>query len=193
MSCAPEQRRKQLTRCWANESASKPDSVLPAMQRREVVNIHLDRPLLAASSSVPADWASSLCPRRHTTAGTPSCPRWGLPSRASRLTRWCAFTAPFHPYLLAQAGGGLFSVALSRRSPWVAVSNHRALWSPDFPRRHVKRIVTYMINADTCAASTRLAHSHGITLQVRGVVDQPNYCGSVGIELRNGDRREIQV
>ena len=121
------------------------------------------------------------------------CSRWGLPSRASRLTRWCAFTAPFHPYLLAQAGGGLFSVALSRRSPWVAVSNHRALWSPDFPRRHVRRIVTYMINADTCAASTRLAHSHGITLQVRGVVDQPNYCGAIGIELRNGDRREIQV
>lgn len=87
----------------------------------------------------------------------------------------------------------MFSVALSRRSPWVAVSNHRALWSPDFPRHHVKRIATCMINADTCAASTRLAHSHGITLQVRGVVDQPNYCGSVGIELRNGDRREIQV
>ena len=87
----------------------------------------------------------------------------------------------------------MFSVALSRRSPWVAVSNHRALWSPDFPRRHVKRIVTYMINADTCAASTRLAHSHGITLQVRGVVDQPNYCGAIGIELRDGDRGEIQV
>ena len=121
------------------------------------------------------------------------CSRWGLPSHASHLARWCAFTAPFHPYLLAQAGGGLFSVALSRRSPWVAVSNHRALWSPDFPRRHVKRIVTCMINADTCAASTRLAHSHGITLQVRGVVDQPNYCGAIGIELRNGDRREIQV
>ena len=30
--------------------------------------------------------------------------------------------------------GGLFSVALSRRSPWVTVSDHRALWSPDFPR-----------------------------------------------------------
>jgi hypothetical protein len=30
--------------------------------------------------------------------------------------------------------GGLFSVALSRGSPRVAVSNHRALWSPDFPR-----------------------------------------------------------
>src|SRR5439155_7657461 len=31
--------------------------------------------------------------------------------------------------------GGLFSVALSRGSPRVAVSNHPALWSPDVPRR----------------------------------------------------------
>ncbi|GAA4984185.1 hypothetical protein GCM10025792_34510 [Pseudonocardia tropica] len=31
--------------------------------------------------------------------------------------------------------GGLFSVALSRGSPRVAVDNHPALWSPDFPRR----------------------------------------------------------
>lgn len=34
----------------------------------------------------------------------------------------------------AQAGGGLLSVALSRTSPWVAVSHHPALWSPDVPR-----------------------------------------------------------
>ena len=33
--------------------------------------------------------------------------------------------------------GGLFSVALSRGSPRVAVSNHPALWSPDVPRRRV--------------------------------------------------------
>ncbi len=40
--------------------------------------------------------------------------------------------------------GGLFSVALSRGSPRVAVGHHLALWSPDFPRRprpggHVRR------------------------------------------------------
>lgn len=34
--------------------------------------------------------------------------------------------------------GGLFSVALSRGSPRVAVSNHPALWSPDVPRRQVE-------------------------------------------------------
>ena len=27
------------------------------------------------------------------------CSRWGLPSRPSPLGRWCALTAPFHPYL----------------------------------------------------------------------------------------------
>ena len=47
--------------------------------------------------------------------------------------RWCALTAPFHPYL-CQSIGGLFSVALSLRSPSLAVSKHPALWSPDFPQ-----------------------------------------------------------
>jgi len=40
------------------------------------------------------------------------------------------------PPALARPGGGLFSVALSRGSRRVAVSNHPALWSPDFPRQH---------------------------------------------------------
>ena len=44
---------------------------------------------------------------------------------------WCALTAPLHPYLRI---GGLFSVALSLRSPSLAVSQHPALWSPDFPQ-----------------------------------------------------------
>src|SRR5690606_12371102 len=38
------------------------------------------------------------------------------------------------PLPAAEAGGGLISVALSRTSPWVAVSHHPALWSPDVPR-----------------------------------------------------------
>jgi hypothetical protein len=39
------------------------------------------------------------------------------------------------PLPRAEARGGLFSVALSRGSPRVAVDNHPALRSPDFPRR----------------------------------------------------------
>jgi len=34
---------------------------------------------------------------------------------------------------LPARAGGLFSVALSRESPRLAVSQHPALWSPDFP------------------------------------------------------------
>ena len=68
-----------------------------------------------------------------------SCSRWGLPSRTGHPVRWCALTAPFHPYLLEEPVeklfpiGGLFSVALSLSSRTVGVTHHRALWSPDFP------------------------------------------------------------
>jgi len=40
------------------------------------------------------------------------------------------------PHRFTLAGnfpGGLFSVALSRESPRLAVDQHPALWSPDFP------------------------------------------------------------
>ncbi len=49
--------------------------------------------------------------------------------------RWCALTAPFHPYprSLAAIVGGVFSVALSVRSPSLGVTQHPALRSPDFP------------------------------------------------------------
>ena len=45
--------------------------------------------------------------------------------------RWCALTAPFHPYLQMQAVH--ISVALSLRSPSPDVIRHPALWSSDFP------------------------------------------------------------
>lgn len=38
----------------------------------------------------------------------------------------CALTAPFHPYLK----GGLFSVALSLKSPWPAINRHRVSVEP---------------------------------------------------------------
>ncbi|EWM13836.1 hypothetical protein KUTG_04140 [Kutzneria sp. 744] len=64
------------------------------------------------------------------------CSGWGLPSHPGHPGCWWSLTPPFHPYPAAsRRPGGLFSVALSRGSPRVAVSNHPALWSPDFPRR----------------------------------------------------------
>ena len=45
-----------------------------------------------------------------------------------------------HRFTLTTAsGGGLLSVALSRGSPRVGVTDHPALWSPDFPRTRVRR------------------------------------------------------
>ena len=42
---------------------------------------------------------------------------------------------PFDSALTGLAQGGVFSVALSLGSPPVGVTDHPALWSPDFPPR----------------------------------------------------------
>lgn len=49
----------------------------------------------------------------------------------SPAVRW-SLAPPFHPY--PHEAGGLFSVALSLRSPWADVIRHRALWSPEVPQ-----------------------------------------------------------
>ena len=84
----------------------------------------------ASSPRAPAQPHSEEC-------GLRPCSGRGLPSRPGHPGRWCALTAPFHPYRQTseEDAGGLFSVALSRGSPRVAVNNRPALWSPDFPRR----------------------------------------------------------
>lgn len=52
----------------------------------------------------------------------------------SPCVRW-SLTPPFHPYQLL---GGIFSVALSRRSLWVGITHHCTLWSPDFPQSKLR-------------------------------------------------------
>jgi hypothetical protein len=92
--------------------------------------IHLGRPLLAGSSVLPA----------HSTGPASNV-------RCLDLLR-VGFTEPLQspgalvvsyttvsPLPAAEAAGGLFSVALSRGSPRVAVGHHPALWSPDVPRQ----------------------------------------------------------
>jgi len=63
-----------------------------------------------------------------------SCRRWGLPCQ--RRYRPCGALLPHH-FTIACARKGtigcIFSVALSRGLPRVAVSHHRALSCPDFP------------------------------------------------------------
>ena len=81
-------------------------------------------------------------PRTPAQAALPDRPLDLAPGgvyRAARVTPGAGALLP-HPFTLAPPRvparrGGLLSVALSRGSPRVAVNNHPALWSPDFPRR----------------------------------------------------------
>ena len=78
-----------------------------------------------------------------------SCSAWGLPSRRRCRRRWCALTAPFHPYrprlTPASRGGprrGTRPAVCSllhypSRFRGLGVTQHAALWSSDFPPRHV--------------------------------------------------------
>ena len=98
-----------------------------------MATIHLDTPLPGASSGLPAgsgEQPSNAC------AVAPPCDLLDLASggvcQAIPVTRDAGALLP-HRFTLTIAGG-LFSVALSRESPRIAVSNHPALRSPDFPR-----------------------------------------------------------
>jgi hypothetical protein len=112
------------------ESAYRRDSVQPL---RACVAIHL--------CGLPGDCSLSRAGGQPMSHAWP-CSGWGLPSRSSHLDRWCALTAPFHPYLCGpeSAIGGLFSVALSFESPRLVHHQHPALWSPDLPRPGLARL-----------------------------------------------------
>lgn len=97
--------------------------------------IHLGAPSLGTSSGLPVhQQASSSRTQPHGQAVQLLDLAPGGVYLATPVT-WRAGALLPHLFTLTREAGGLFSVALSRRSPWVAVSNHRALWSPDFPRR----------------------------------------------------------
>ena len=106
--------------------------------------IHLGLPLPAASCGLPASIGRAVLKRsrrkrKHAPLPSWPCSGWGLPSRPGHPGRWWSLTPPFHPYLRGRPraghGGGLFSVALSRGSPRVGVTDHPALRSPDLPHR----------------------------------------------------------
>jgi hypothetical protein len=124
----------------ADESACTPGSV-PVTPRRD-----RRRPSISACRcrQAPAAYPQTRTGHPQTSAQAPTsrrwpfwpCSGWGLPSHPGHPGCWWALTPPFHPYRPGRGrGGGLFSVALSRGSPRVAVSNHPALRSPDVPRR----------------------------------------------------------
>ena len=76
----------------------------------------------------------------HHSAPIRVCSGWGLPSRRVTATLVVSYTTvSAFPFTLRQAAaqvGVFFSAALSVGSPRLAVSQHPALWSPDFP--HVR-------------------------------------------------------
>jgi hypothetical protein len=83
----------------ADELACKPDPVTSASTgRRPSIWVHRRRwpravhPQARASSpQAPAQQHRHRCSLR-------PCSGWGLPSRSGHPERWCALTAPFHPY-----------------------------------------------------------------------------------------------
>ena len=130
----------------AGEAFNKPGSV----RRRDRGIVALARPLIwdrryrRPRASYPAARRATSTPpyldllRMGFAWPAPSpAPRWALTLRLAAGPP----PPPFHPCLCAPGGreaarpaiGGVFSVALSVGSPPLAVSQHPALWSPDFP------------------------------------------------------------
>src|SRR6202167_3070418 len=120
---------------------SRPVGRVLCARLRGAAVIHLGLPLPTASCGLPAGIGRAslersrrepfrsrfdLAPGGVSLAAAVTCSAGGLLHRRFTLT--------------PLARGGLFSVALSRGSPRVGVTDHPALWSPDLPRRtYVRR------------------------------------------------------
>src|SRR5260370_23379115 len=89
-------------------------------------DIPLGPALPSASSELPGSAAGNRIAPLCALAPGGACPAARVATGAVRSYRT---VSP----LPGNFSGGLFSVALSRESPRLAVSQHPALWSPDFP------------------------------------------------------------
>ena len=118
------------------ERACKPDSVPAACATG---SDHSSSPAVARGVQQPT---RGLRPGRPQTPPYSALLRVGFSLPAVSPRRRCALTAPFHPChprSRPREFGGMLSVALSLGSPPLAVSQHAALWSPDFPPRLLRR------------------------------------------------------
>jgi hypothetical protein len=111
---------------------------LPGLAAAQVAIIYLGQQLPTASSNQPGGLQTSSlqgrCLGRRTIPPIWSCSRWGLPSRpVTRPLVSSYLTISPLPGCIGGAGRYV-SVALSLRSPSLAVSQHPALRSSDFPR-----------------------------------------------------------
>ena len=121
-----------------DESACTPGSVPRRVARwRPSISACRCRQALAAYPQARA--GSPRTPAQAPPRGRPYGLAPGGVYRATLVTQGAGGLLP-HRFTLTRSvhgrPGGLFSVALSRGSPRVAVNNHPALWSPDVPRRH---------------------------------------------------------
>jgi hypothetical protein len=131
----------------------------------EAVIIPLALTLLPGSSDLPGSF------ERATLQRSPiwSCSGWGLPCQPCHqgcgelLPRLFTLT-PRHDR------GGIFSVALSLGSPPVAVSDHPALWSSDFPLALGQR------SPDPLPHLKKMSQVPGRRLQVKGRNTRPVTC-----------------
>jgi hypothetical protein len=130
---SPEGPRASCQKVLLAEAGRKPGSVLPRRRGGDV--IPLGRPLPDGSSD-----RLEIGSARATPAGLPPRSRTGLAPggvcRAPLVTEEAVRSyRTVSPLPTVRTAGGLFSVALSFESPRLAVSQHPALRSPDFPRR----------------------------------------------------------
>ena len=127
----PEGRARQD---YAPEKACKPGSVSPGIPGAAIIS--LGRRLPDASSGLT----------RALRAGHPIALLFDLAPggvcRAGAVTRAAGELLPHRFTLTALASGGLFSVALSVELPPLGVTQHPALWSPDFPPAASRRPAT---------------------------------------------------
>ena len=119
--------------------ACKPSSVPPARYARLGWQSSLyDGGYPPSLATYPRD-TERAAPRvdRATQPSVRSCSRWGLPSRVSHLARWWSLTPPFHSHPRPYGSQATcFLLHSSVGSPRLGVTQHRALWSSDFPRAH---------------------------------------------------------
>src|SRR5690606_35513038 len=105
----------------------------PTRRHRTGRPLRSSRPSAPFSAARPATIDRLRRPAHRGTGPLGLAP--GGVCRATPVTRGAGGLLPHRFTLTGRTSGGLFSVALSRGSPRVAVSNHPALWSPDVPRR----------------------------------------------------------
>jgi hypothetical protein len=140
-----------------------------------VAAIHLGLPSPTGSSGLPAGSdgpSSNACAGHHLAARALLGLAPGGVYRAIPVTR-DAGGLLLHRFTLTgpHGPGGLFSVALSRGSPRVAVSNHPALWSPDVPRRRAPGPARRDRPADSFVI--RSLRNHGLRSAMPHTIQRP--------------------